>query len=144
MVINFTEFVLSLKLLFFAVLWEKFCSWDMFSANQIAGFFNQPYLEDKSVQLPDFSHVDTNWHKLKVDQNICGWAWPEWVWLILSWHSKIDCISRTQECTVGMTWFFACWCYFRKAESYFSDFWVDLVKNGHSHLVHETLKPAVS
>ena len=31
---------------------------------------------------------------------------------------------------------------FRKAKSYFSDFWVGLVKNGCDHLVHETLKSA--
>ena len=29
---------------------------------------------------------------------------------------------------------------FKKTKSYFNDFWVDLVKNGHAHLVHETLK----
>ena len=49
----------------------------MFSANQIAGFFNQPYLQSKSMKWPDFLHVDTNLHKLKVDQKIFGWAWPE-------------------------------------------------------------------
>ena len=47
----------------------------MFSANQIAGFFNQPYLQNKSMKWPDF--VDTNSQKLKVDQNFFGWAWPE-------------------------------------------------------------------
>ena len=44
----------------------------MFSANQIAEFFNQPYLQNKSK--PDFLHVDTNSHKLKVDQKNFGWA----------------------------------------------------------------------
>ena len=44
-------------------IWTK-----MFSANQIAGFFNQPYLQNKSMKEPDFLHVDTNSHKLKVDQ----------------------------------------------------------------------------
>ena len=53
-------------------IWTK-----MFSANQIAGFFNQPYLQNKSMKQPDFLHVDTNLHKLKVDQKIFGWAWPE-------------------------------------------------------------------
>ena len=49
----------------------------MFSANQIAGFFNQPYLQNKSMTLPNFLHVDTNSHKLKVDQKNLGWAWSE-------------------------------------------------------------------
>ena len=39
----------------------------MFSANQIAGFFNQPYLQNKSVKWPDFLYVDTSLRKLKVD-----------------------------------------------------------------------------
>ena len=33
-------------------------------------------------------------------------------------------------------------CKFEKAKSYFNDIWVGLVKNGHCHLVHETLKSA--
>ena len=34
-------------------IWENFCSWDMgetFSANQIAGFFNQPYIQNRSLK----------------------------------------------------------------------------------------------
>ena len=49
----------------------------MFSANQIAGFLNQTYLENKSMREPDFLQVDTNSHKLKVDQKILGWTWSE-------------------------------------------------------------------
>ena len=48
----------------------------MFSANQIAGFFNQPYIQNKSMESPDFLHVKTNLHKLKVDQKVFGLAWP--------------------------------------------------------------------
>ena len=48
-------------------IWAK-----MFSANQIAGFFNQPYLQNKSMKQPDFLYADTNSYKLKVDQNIFG------------------------------------------------------------------------
>ena len=40
-----------------------------------------------------------------------------------------------------MNWYFACWYKFRKAKSYFYDFWVGRVRNGYDHLVHETLKP---
>ena len=40
-------------------------------------FFNQPYLLNKSMKEPDFLLVDTNSHKLKVDQNFFGWVWLE-------------------------------------------------------------------
>ena len=46
-------------------------------ANQIAVFFNQPYLQDKSREQPDFLLVDTNSHELKVDRKIFGLVWPE-------------------------------------------------------------------
>ena len=49
----------------------------MYLASQIAGFFNQPYLENKSMKQLDFVHVDTNSHKLKIDQNSIGWACPK-------------------------------------------------------------------
>ena len=39
----------------------------MFSANQTAGVFNQPYLQNKVMKHPDFLHVETNYYKLKVD-----------------------------------------------------------------------------
>ena len=39
--------------------------------------------------------------------------------------------------------FFACWCKFKKAKSYFNDSRMGMVKNGLGHLVHETLKSAV-
>ena len=47
------------------------------SVSQIVGFFNQPYLQNKSMKQPDFQLVDTNSHKLKVDQNVYCWAWSE-------------------------------------------------------------------
>ena len=49
----------------------------MFSANEIAGFFNQPFLQNKSIKQPHFLHVDRNSQKLKVDQKVFGWAWPK-------------------------------------------------------------------
>ena len=49
----------------------------MLSANQIAGFFNQTFLQNKSMKWPVFLHVDTNLHKLKVDQKLFGWAWSK-------------------------------------------------------------------
>ena len=53
-------------------IWTK-----MFSADQIAGFFNQPYLQNKSMKYPDFLNDDTNSRKLKFDQKILGWASSE-------------------------------------------------------------------
>ena len=53
-------------------IWAK-----MFLANHIAGFFNQPYLQEKLMKQPDFGHVDTNSYKLKSDQKIWGWARSE-------------------------------------------------------------------
>ena len=53
--------------IFIPEIWAK-----MFSANQIAGFFNQPYLQKKSMKYTDFLHVATNSHKLKVDQKFLG------------------------------------------------------------------------
>ena len=41
------------------------------------------------MKWPDFVHVDTNSHKLKVDQKCLGWVWSVWLQ-----DSKIDCISR--------------------------------------------------
>ena len=51
-------------------IWTK-----MFSANQIAGFFNQPYLQNESMKKPHFLHVDTYSHKFKVDRKCSGWPW---------------------------------------------------------------------
>ena len=49
----------------------------MFSASQIAGFFNQPYLQSKLMKYPDCLHFDTSSLKLKVDQKLFGGAWSE-------------------------------------------------------------------
>ena len=38
----------------------------MLSANQIAGFLTQRFLQNKLVKEPQFLHVDTNSQKLKI------------------------------------------------------------------------------
>ena len=43
-------------------IWAK-----MLLANEIAGFVNQLYLQNKIMKNSDFLHVDTNLLKLKVD-----------------------------------------------------------------------------
>ena len=49
-------------------------------------------------------------------------------------------LTLSQEWIHGMNWFFACWFEFRKAKSYFTDFWVYSVKNGHGSLLYQILK----
>ena len=113
----------------------------MFSADQIAGYFNHPYLQNRSMKQPDFVHALTNSHKLKLDQNIFVWAVSKMVWPVCLQDSKIDCISKMNR------WnelFFACWWKSRKTKSQFNDFWVGVVKNRCTHVVHETLKSTVS
>ena len=51
-------------------------------------------------------------------------------------------LTVSQEWVDGRNWFFACWCKFRKAKSNLNDFWVNVIRIGHGHLVHETLKSA--
>ena len=48
----------------------------------------------------------------------------------------------SQEWINRMNWFFVCRCKFRKSWSYFADFWLGMVRNGHGYLVHETQKLA--
>ena len=50
----------------------------MLSANQIAGFLNQLFLQNKSMKQPHFLYADTNSHKLKVVQKVFGWAWSKY------------------------------------------------------------------
>ena len=44
-------------------------------------------------------------------------------------HSSDKSLAGSQGCIVEINWFFACWYKFRKANSYFNDLWVGLVKN---------------
>ena len=73
--------------IFIPEIWAK-----MFSVNQIARFFNQLYLQNKSIKQPYFKHVDTNSHKLEVDQKMFEWDSQKWVWPVWSWDSKADCV----------------------------------------------------
>ena len=71
-----------------------------------------------------------------------------WVGILINGRGKSG--HRTLKLTVsqkwadGMDWFFACCYKFRQTKSWFNDFWVSVVKNGHGLLVHETQKSAVS
>ena len=52
-----------------------------------------------------------------------------WVWPILSWTSKIGCISVINWCS-ELIWIFACWHKFKKAKSWSNHVCVGVVKNG--------------
>ena len=61
---------------------------------------------------------------------------------VLKGHGTLKLII-SQDWIDGMNWFFfffAFWCKFRKAKSYFNDFWVGVVRNRRGYLVYETLK----
>ena len=61
----------------------------------------------------------------------------------MGWASLvIDCISRLNGWNELIFYFFARWWKFRKAKSYFNDFWAGVIENRHAHVVHETLKSA--
>ena len=49
----------------------------MLSANQIAGFLNQLFLQNKNMKQSHFLHIDTTSQNLKVYQKIFGWAWSK-------------------------------------------------------------------
>ena len=49
----------------------------MLSANQIAGFLNEPFLQNKSMKQPHFLHIDTNSQQSKADWKSCGRGWSK-------------------------------------------------------------------
>ena len=65
----------------------------MLSANEIPGFLNQLFLQNKVMIQPHFFHVDTNSQKLKANWKFFGWACSKidvanlvsgiWNWLYL-------------------------------------------------------------
>ena len=64
------------------------------------------------------------WHeKLRVDGKILGWVW-----------SKIVAATLVTWWMVKLSWFFTCWCKFRKVTKYFNNLWVVVARNGHGTL----------
>ena len=61
---------------------------------------------------------------------------------ILSGHWTLKYVASQGWIDVKI-WFFACCYKFRKAENYFNNYWVGMVKNGWDFLIHETLKSGV-
>ena len=62
--------------------------------NQIPGFLNQPFLQNKLIKQCNTLLVGTNSQKSKIKRESYGWAWSKRVWPIWSLDSKIDFISR--------------------------------------------------
>ena len=52
--------------------------------------------------------------------------------------------ALSQEWIDEMSWFFAFWYKFKKAKSYFNNYWVSIVKIGWSFVDHGTLKSGFS
>ena len=50
----------------------------------------------------------------------------------------------SQKWIAVMSWFFVRWYKFRKAKSYFNNYWMDIVKNGPDILCDESRKSGVS
>ena len=46
----------------------------------------------------------------------------------------------SQESVDEVSWFFVCWYKFRKAKSYFNNYWVGMTKNGRGLIDHGTLQ----
>ena len=67
-------------------------------------------------------------HKKKTDQKFFRWVWTKTVSPVWSWESKLSRLNKV---------IFSCWLELRKAKSWFSYFWVGIVKNSNSFLVHE-------
>ena len=106
-------------------------------ANQIAGFFNQPYLQIKLMKQLGFSTL------IQIHINK--------IFLVGMVQNGSDQSShRTLKLTVSQEmnrWnklIFAFWGKFRKTKSYFNYFCVGVTKGGCGHLVHATLKSAVT
>ena len=66
--------------------------------------------------------------KIKTDQKFFRWVWTKIVWPVWAWESKISRLNKV---------IFSCWLELRKAKSWFSYFWVGIVKNGNGFLVQE-------
>ena len=108
--------------------WKNFGSWDM---------------GQKVLNQPDLRIF---WSTIYPEQITNYWSKIFWVGMV--WNGCDQSGYRTLKLTIsqegidGINWFFARWCKFRKTKSYFTDFWVGMVKNGFGYLVHETQKSA--
>ena len=98
-------------------------------ANLISGLLNWFYFKNELLELTDFFHAGTISHKLKADQNLCVWTFVK-NGCGQSGHGTLK-LTVSQKWKDGIKWFFSYWYKFREAKSWFNDFWVGMVKNGH-------------
>ena len=95
---------------------------------------NKWYLKNELMELTWFGHIDTDSQKLKSDQKFIGWTWSKMgVATLVSGHRALK-LTLSQKWTDEINWFFACWYKFRKAKSWFNDFWMGLLKKGQGPL----------
>ena len=69
----------------------------MLSANQIARFLNQLFLQNKSMKLAYFFHVNIYSQKSKANCKFFVGHGQKWMWSIWFLDSKIDCISSLKD-----------------------------------------------
>ena len=81
------------------------------------------------MEKTDFLHVNTWSQKLKADQKFFGWAFVKNGWG-QSGHRTLK-LTVSQKWADGIKGFFSFRYEFRKAKSWFNDFCVGVVKNGH-------------
>ena len=109
----------------------------MLVANQIAGFLNQLYLQNKMIQWwwQKFVKIKS-WLKntrVGVVKNGCGHS-----------NHRTPKLPVSEERSSGINWFFACSYKFEKAKSYRNNYWVGTIKNERVFLGRGTLKSAIS
>ena len=67
-------------------------------------------------QSDEIVYFFTWWYqKLKVDWKILGWVWSEMIVANLVTRWKDEWMNE-------LSWFFACWCKFRKVKNYLNNF----------------------
>ena len=64
---------------------------------RVMGLWNQLYLQNKSMNWPDFFYVDTNLRYLKVILTIIGWGWSKTAvtFYSIKWEIKGNIVVRT-------------------------------------------------
>ena len=100
-------------------IWENLCSWDMDQdvlSQSDCRIFNQPYLQNKSIKLPDILHVYTSSHIFSCSK-ILEWTWskmghrtqdPEigYISSMNWWNELIFCVVvQIQESSKLFQWF---------------------------------------
>ena len=82
-------------------------------------------------QSDEVVYFFTCWYwKLRVDRNIMGWVWSKMGVATLVTRWIVELMDK-------LSWFFACWCKFRKVKNYINNFSVIMVKDRHGTLTSE-------